>query len=178
METEFHKIQLPRRVPKYRQSLDDNTCGPVCVRMVIDYFWGALGKYTSNQDKRKILQISMNGNKYLTRGTYREHLISALREYGISETAILGNTAARLGKLTRAIKKGSPAILSCLADFGRYGRMGHYVVLIVIDKDFLYINDPYPGRPSQIPLISFLKNGQPLNWGNLKWGVILNLASE
>ena len=178
MEKEFNKTQLRRRVPKYRQSLDDNPCGPVCVRMVIDYFWGALGKCTSKQDKRKILQITMNGNKYLPRGTYREHLISALREIGISETAISGNTAARLGKLTRAIKKGSPAILACLADFGPYGRMGHYVVLTGIDKDFLYINDPYPGKPSQIPILSFLKNGQPINWGKFRWGIILNLASE
>lgn len=178
MEKGFNKTQLPRCVPKYRQSHDDNTCGPVCVRMVIDYFWGALGKRTSKQDVHKILQITMNGNKYLSRGAYREHLISALREFGISETEISGNTATRLGQLTRAIEKGRPAILTCLADFGQYGRMGHYVVLTGIDKDFIYLNDPYPGKPSQIPLLSFLKNGQPINWGNSKWGIILNPSSK
>ena len=170
-------MRLPRCVPKYRQSHNDNSCGPACVRMVIDYFWGALGKHTSMRDVRKILQITMNGNKYLSRGTCREHLISALREFGIFETEISGNTPTRLAQLTRAIEKGSPVILMCLADFGHYGRMWHYVVLTGMDKDFIYINDPYPGKPSQILLLSFLKNGQPINWGKLKWGIILNQSS-
>jgi hypothetical protein len=64
-------------------------------------------------------------------------------------------------------------ILTCIEDFGHYGRIGHYVVLTGIDKDFIYINDPYPGKDSQIALACFLKNGQPLCWGNLKWGIIL-----
>lgn len=64
-------------------------------------------------------------------------------------------------------------ILTCIEDFRHYGRTGHYVVLTGIDKDFIYINDPYPGKDSQIALACFLKNGQPLCWGNLKWGIIL-----
>lgn len=178
MEIGLSKVRLPRCVPKYRQGRDDNTCGPVCVRMVIDYFWAASGKRTSKQDMNKILQLTMNGNKYLSRGTYREYLISALEVFGISETVISGNTATRLAQLSRAIEHGSPAILTCLANFGRYGRMGHYVVLTGIDENFLYINDPYPGRPSQIPILSFLTNGQPINWGKLKWGIILNPSSK
>lgn len=167
-------MKLPRRVPQYFQSHNENTCGPVCIRMAIDYFKSQTDKRVSNHDFLKILQITMKGNKYLSRGTYREYLISALREFGIFETKISGNTAARLAQLSRAIEYGSPAILTCLSDFGHYGRMGHYVVLTGIDKDFVYINDPYPGKPSQIPLSSFLKNGQPTSWGNLRWGIILN----
>ena len=171
-------MKLARRVPQYRQSRNDNACGPVCIRMVVDYFRSLTDKRTSKQTFLKILQITMKGNKYLSRGTHREHLISALWEFGISSTEISGDTAARLRQLTNAIGKGNPAILTCLADFGHYGRMGHYVVLTGIDKNFLYINDPYPGRPSQIPFLSFLKNGQPINWGKLRWGIILNQSSR
>jgi uncharacterized protein YvpB len=99
-------------------------------------------------------------------------------EFGISVTEISGNTSARLEQLTKAIEKGRPAILSCLADFGRYGRMGHYVVLTGIDEDFLLINDPYPGKPSKISVSSFLKIGQTLNWDKMKWGIILSKYQE
>jgi len=132
-----------------------------------------MGKRISNQDFDKILLVTMNGNKYLSRGTYRENIISALQEFSISATEISGNTSARLEQLARAIERESPSILSCLADFEHYGRTGHYIVLTGIDKDFLWINDPYPGKPSKISISSFLKKGQPLNWDNMKWGISL-----
>lgn len=173
MQNDHRKAHLPRQVPRYYQYRDDNACGAVCIKMVLDYFWKPSGRRVSRQDFHKILHITLKGDRYLPRGTYREHLTAALIEFGISATKISGDTETRLKQITKALRKGCPVILTCIEDFGSYGWVGHYIVLTGIDKDFIYINDPYPGKDSQIALLSFLKNGQPLSWDNSKWGIIL-----
>lgn len=173
MQEDYKKACLPQQVPRYYQNQDDNACGAVCIKMVLDYFWKPSGRRVSRQDFHKILRITLNGDRYLPRGTRWEHLTAALREFGISATKISGNTETRLMQMTKALRKGCPVILTCIEDFGVYGRVGHYVVLTGTDKDFIYINDPYPGKDSQIAILSFLKNGQPMSWDNSKWGIIL-----
>jgi len=60
-----------------------------------------------------------------------------------------------------------------MANFKYYGRYAHYIVFIGIDKPYIDINDPYPGTPARIAIESFLRNGQPISWGNAGWGVII-----
>jgi uncharacterized protein YvpB len=161
------------KVPRYYQSRDDNTCGPTCIRMVLDYYHKMEGKPVSDKEFLQIIDVAMKGDKYRSKGTYREEMIQTLKVYNLVPKELSGDRLQRLAQLGMALRNRYPAILSCIGDFGRYGRIGHYVVLIGMAENYVYVNDPYHRNPSEILLSSFLKRGQSLNWDGKRWGVIV-----
>jgi uncharacterized protein YvpB len=58
-----------------------------------------------------------------------------------------------------------------MANIGRQ-RYRHYVVLVGMDREHIYIRDPYPkGRPPSVLIKDFLVNGNPMSWGNSRWAL-------
>lgn len=162
------------KVPKYYQGKNDNTCGPVCIRMVIDYYLQKKGKKLSKEDCENILQETMGGYIYRLFGTGKKDLKAVFRKRGIICKELLGSKKeTKLANLRTAINAGKPVILGCMANFKYYDRDAHYIVLTGIDESYIYVNDPYPGKPIKILVDSFLRNGQPTSWGNARWGVII-----
>jgi len=163
------------KVPHYYQTINDYACGPTCIRMVIDYFLKKRGEKSKKNDWESIVQDTMNGSIKNVFGTNKKNLKKALQKRGFSCRNLVGNTQTRLHNLYVAISNGTPAILGCRADVGNL-RDAHYIVLTGINKymKYIYINDPYPKKPSKIKLDSFLKNGQKISWGNSKWGIIVD----
>jgi hypothetical protein len=162
------------KVPKYHQGKNDNACGPTCIRMVIDYYLKKKNKKLSKEDCENILQETMTGNRYHIFGTSKKDLKAVFRKSGINCKELLGSSKEKkLTNLRMAINAGKPVILGCRANFKYHGRYAHYIVLTGIDGSYIYVNDPYPGKPAKIPINSFLRNGQPTSWGNARWGVII-----
>jgi ABC-type bacteriocin/lantibiotic exporter with double-glycine peptidase domain len=162
------------KVPKYHQGKDDNACGPTCIRMVIDYYLKKKGKKLSKEDCENILQETMQGNRDRLFGTGKKDLKAVFRKRGIICKELLGSRKeTKLANLRTAINAGKPVILGCMANFKYYGRDAHYIVITGIDEAYIYVNDPYPGKPARILIESFLRNGQPTSWGNARWGVII-----
>jgi predicted double-glycine peptidase len=160
-------------VPRYRQRTEDYACGPVCIRIALDYLCMREGKPKLDYEGiKKIEQLTMDGKIWASFGTGYDRMKHTIRKMGFGYRTNRGKTdEARKENLRRAMAHGNPVILGCMANIGRC-RYRHYVVLTGIDGEFLYIRDPYPeGRPSKVRIEEFEKNGNPTSWGNNRWGI-------
>jgi predicted double-glycine peptidase len=167
----FRELKPP--VPHYLQGADDYACGPVCICIALDYLLTKARKPKLDyKDIKKIEEMTMNGKTWSSSGTSPDRLKYAIRRMGFGCRQIGGNTdEAREENLRQSLSRSNPAILGCMAKLGT-DRYRHYIVLIGIDDKYIYIRDPYPeGRPSKVRIIEFLKNGNPTNWGNNRWGI-------
>jgi uncharacterized protein YvpB len=170
----YRKSQMKLKVPKYHQGKNDNACGPTCIRMVIDYYLKRKGKKLLKEDYEDILQDTMEGNRDRLFGTLKHDMKAVLRKRRFICKELLGSSKeTKLANLRTAVNAGKPVILRCMAYFKGYGRTAHYVVVTGIDKSFIYINNPYPGKPAKLEIESFCRNGQPTSWGNARWGVTI-----
>ena len=171
-------IKLPVR--HYKQGTDDYACGPFCIRMSIDYLLMRDGKPKSDHGAIKMIEhLTMNGKLRFSSGTPPGRMINTIQRMGFGCREIRGySDDTRLRNLRRAIDHRNPVILGCLADLGGK-RYRHYVVLIGIDDKYIYIRDPYPeGRPPNVRINKFLKNGNPTSWGNKRWGIEICINSN
>jgi len=164
-------FKLPVR--PYRQGTDDYACGPVCIRMSIDYLLTRDRKPRLGRAAiKRIEHLTMKGRVWSSSGTRYGRMKQAIRRMGFSCREIRGDTdEKRLKNLRRAIDDRHPVILGCMADLGS-DRDRHYIVLVGIDDKYIYIRDPYPeGRPPKVRIKEFRKNGNLTSWGNNRWGI-------
>ena len=154
--------QVRLKVPYWKQDRDHYTCGPICIRMVSSYFEGRL---LNKKEYTEILEVAMDGNPERCRGTSRKEMTKALHMQRLDYRDIYGMKA-----LEKAIIKKHPVIVRCLMHDGNR-TFKHYIVITGKDEYYLYINDPYVGKPGKIQKKIFLKRAQKLNWGNKKWGI-------
>lgn len=164
-------FKLP--VPQYKQGADDYACGPVCIRMSIDYLQTrARLPRLDRVAIGRIEHLAMKGRVCSPSGTSYSRMKDTIRKMGFGCREIIGRTdEERQRKLRQALANHRPVILGCMADLGP-DRYRHYIVLIGIDDKFIRIRDPYPEERSPKVLITdFLKNGNPISWGNYRWGI-------
>lgn len=154
-------MRLRRKVRKYTQVRDSDDCGPTCIRM-------ALNSYLPQGEK--LSKNDLPGG----RKTNAE-MKQIVREKGFYFEEISWKSKEEsLQFMRKSVRENKPIILSCNADFKHYNRDKHFIILIGIDENddgYIYVKDPYPEKPEKIEIKSFLRNNQPVSWGNSKWGI-------
>ena len=151
------------KVPYFPQQKRHYTCGPVCIRMVLSYL--RKRRLTENEYD-EILDLTINGNPKLKRGTTKQKMKLAIKKLGFK----YNNTYGENG-LVKALQKERPVIAKCLM-YDEYGDpYQHYIVITGQDDEYFFINDPYAGKPGRIQKDIFMARGQKLNWGYNKCGI-------
>jgi ABC-type bacteriocin/lantibiotic exporter with double-glycine peptidase domain len=158
-------------VPHYRQDRNDYACGPVCIGMAIDYLRKRRNKKPLDfQECLGIAAKTMNGNLRRPSGTSKSVMKQTIRWFGYKVKELRGGETARLLQIRQAIKNHHPVILSCRADLGG-DRYTHFIIVTGIDQEYVYFNDPYPGKRNKVSLEEFLGRGESLCWGSAQWGI-------
>lgn len=154
-------MKLRRYVPPYKQKNGSDDCGPTCVRMVINSF---LPREQRHPKKR-----FGKGRKT------KESLKRMIENLGFHFSEISGQAEEDSRRFLReAIRKNRPVILSCRSYFKYYKRDSHYMVLKGIDKKYIYVNDPYPEKPTKIDIDDFVITERPkreTRWGRTRWAI-------
>ncbi len=154
-------MRLKRKVQKYTQARDSDDCGPTCIRMALNSYLPQGGKLSKNnlpggrKTNAKMKQIVRE------KGFYFEEISWKSKEESLQF-------------MRKSVRENKPIILSCNADFKHYNRDKHFIILIGIDENddgYIYVKDPYPEKPEKIEIKSFLRNNQPISWGNSRWGI-------
>lgn len=176
---------LRRPVPEYLQMPRDNSCGPRAVLMVADSFENERGRKLYAYEWSRVLEITMGNDLMRNSGTSKRDLVCALRAIGL-QTNILrgGSDDKKYFGLRNALRQNHPVIVSCRIPVGRE-QYRHYAVVVGMDKDCLYLRDPFP-RPGRnrdgyfhVSYAEFMKRSwrkRDTVWGLKRWGVEVSFA--
>jgi hypothetical protein len=158
----FGRKNHETRSSEVKQGKDDNACGPICIRMAMDYYLKKKRQRLSKGDRESILEETMGGDRSREAGARRKDLNEVLRRRGFICKELPGSRKeTKLASLRLALDARKLVILGCRAKFKYHrGRDRHYIVLPGMDKSHIYVNDPHPGKPAKIEIESFLRNGQ------------------
>lgn len=124
-------------VHPFRQT-DAGLCGPACVKMILDYH----GITASEREIAKIAKASRR------KGTSAQDLERAAKHYGCD--AFIQDTST-IADIRRYVRKEK---IPVIVDFFE-GDDGHYSVVIGIDKENIYLQNPAMGRYHAMALQSF-----------------------
>jgi len=139
-------VFLPRPFPIYKQLLSDNSCGPRSILMVADYFEQERGRKLFACEWSRVLEVTMRNDLVRDEGTRREDLIRGLRVAGFKVRRIeTGKGIRDRGALMRAVRKDHPVVLWCIITHDGK-KAPHYAVLVGMDRENLFLADPYPHR--------------------------------
>ena len=130
------------KVPHILQS-NDGYCLPACASMVLAYWQTPI-------PQEKIADL-MDANEYGVPGSR----IRRLENWGYKVVY----RPATLNELSNWIEQGIPPIVLVETDFLEYWALGttHAVVLVGLDEQFVYFNDPaFATTPQQASLDGFL----------------------
>jgi HK97 family phage portal protein len=135
-------------VPDYRQS-GNYDCGAAATHAVCAYF--GVGERTE-EDFIEALDTTPEG------GTEPRHILTYLEQVGLSA---LPRDGMSLQDVAESVDHGCPVIV-CFQDYGTpeeeaRDESGHYVVVIGIDDQRVYLQDPSAGRV-EMPLEQFESN--------------------
>ena len=150
---------------------NESDCGPICIKMVTDYYWKPKGPSVTGESFKEIKQTAKKNNG----STRHTDMMGAIRKISKLHCKKLeGNEDDKIRQIKEAIKKQRPVILYVRIQ----GKYYHYVVAKGIDNEYIEINDPYKKRPGQVELIYFLKKdnkskkyGQCISWTRKQWGI-------
>ena len=119
-------------VPYFKQE-KSTTCGPACVRMVLDYN----GIRLSEKELEDIFETSWLGNTC-------EELASGVEKLGFLSEVVENFT---LESLKETLNKGMPiiALLDPAVLYGGLQGFGHFVIIIGFEQNVIYYHDPDMG---------------------------------
>jgi len=139
-------VFLSRPFPIYKQLLSDNSCGPRSILMVADYFEQERGRKLFACEWSLVLEVTMQNDLGGDEGTREEDLIRGLRVAGLKVRRIeTGKGAGDRGSLTRVLRRDHPVVLGCIITH-EGNATPHYAVLVGMDRENLFLADPYPHR--------------------------------
>lgn len=161
-------MRLKRMVPMYYQE-NESDCGPICIKMVTDYYWKPKGQSVTEEYFKAIKKSAKKSS------TGRQDMMATISKISrLKCNELEGDEKDKLRQINEAIKKQRPVILYVRVQ----GKYDHYVVAKGIDNEYLEVNDPYKRRPGQVELKYFLKKnnkskkyGQCLSWTQTRWGI-------
>lgn len=117
----------------YFKQEKSTTCGPACIRMVLDYN----GIRLSEKELEDIFETSWLGNTC-------EELASGIEKFGFLSEVVENFT---LESLKETLKKGMPiiALLDPAVLYGGLQGFGHFVIIIGLEENVIYYHDPDMG---------------------------------
>jgi predicted double-glycine peptidase len=152
------------KVPLFRQSTS-YTCGVASLQSILYYF----NVYDGREDT-----LASMCNTTASDGTWPESIVQVAQSFP-NITAFM-KTGSSLADLKASLAAGNPVILDMQAwyegeddtspppDWSSDWEDGHYVVLVGMDSDYIYIMDPSTGaRYAYVPLEEFQKRWHDYN---------------
>jgi len=147
------KLEVP-----YHQQNRDYTCGPACLRMVLEY-------WSFQQDE---VSLAMLCGTTLA-GTGLAEITEAAQKLGF-KSEWKRNT--KFSDLKTALKRGIPAMVivdaRLLHDIEIPFPVGHMIVIVAIDANSIFYHDPEVGRERKISRQIFIQA-----WENLRKGMVI-----
>ncbi len=137
------------KIKPFQETLHKGYCGPAVLRMVLEYY----GINKSEEDLAELCRTSKDV------GTDDQTLLKILRGFGLK--AKIKNNAS-FSDIKKYLDKEIPIIV----DWFTRGRQdysesevadGHYSVVVGLDKEFIYLQDPEIGRIRKLKRDDFLK---------------------
>jgi len=173
-------VSLSRPFPIYKQLLSDNSCGPRSILMVADYFEQERGRRLLACEWSRVLEVTMQNDLAGDEGTREDDLIRGLRVAGLKIRKIeAGKGVGDRGTLMRAVRRDHPVVLGCIITHEEKATP-HYAVLVGMDRENLFLADPYPHRATPknpfrvVPWQEFesprWRKGTTV-WGSGRWAV-------
>jgi Peptidase C39 family. len=180
----WNPVWLKRKVPLSRQLLGDNSCGPRVILMVADSFEKERGRKLYAEEWSRVIQITMNNDLMKNFGTSKQNLVKGLKEIGFKANTLKGRSdCEKLANLRSAIKRDHPIIVFCRIPYaGKHYK--HYAVVVGMDKDNVYIRDPFPhpgmgtDATVNVPCEEFMKKRWTCKdyvWGLKRWGLEVSI---
>jgi len=147
------KLDVP-----FHQQNRDYTCGPACLRMVLEY-------WNFQQDE---VSLSMLCGTTIA-GTGLAEIAEAARKLGFEAE---WKRNAKFNELTNALTRGVPAMTivdaRLLHDIEMPLPVGHLIVIIAIAANTIFYHDPEAGREQNVPRQIFIQA-----WENLRKGMVI-----
>jgi predicted double-glycine peptidase len=127
------------RLLKATRQSTEYSCGASALQSVLSYW----GKDLDEEELMKLLHTTPES------GTYPEDLVKVARELGfeadvkenltiddVAESTKMGNPVIILGQAWRSREESEKSVAHDWED-------GHYVVILAVDKEYVYFEDPY-----------------------------------
>ncbi len=144
------------RVP-YHQQNRDYTCGPVCLRMVLEY-------YGVHEDE---ISLSMLCGTTIA-GTSLAEIARAAEHVGFHADWKIHATQA---EIRNALQQNRPVITmvdaNVLHELETPTALGHTIVVFAITKEGVHYHDPEEGRDQVVSLSRF-----SASWQNMRKGMV------
>ena len=156
--TQFRLLARTRQVTEY-------SCGACALQAVMSYW----GKNVGESELMKVLHTTSE------EGTYPENIVRGAQALGFEAEA---RDHLTLEEVERFTSEGAPMIALVQAWRSEKGSLesaaedwdnGHYIVVLGVDKDYVYFEDPY-ARMSKafMPRDTFVDHWQQVMGGNLQ----------
>jgi hypothetical protein len=176
----FAQLKRIEGFPLYQQLPSDNSCGPMVILMIADYFEKERGHKLYAYEWSRVLKTTMRNDLTRISGTRREKLIRALNLVGLRfrKIHIRGDERDR-DALRKALHDNRPVIVGCKIPYeGQPAR--HYAVLVKMEDETLHFADPFPHedtrqgnlRPVRWDVFKRKRWSDGLTvWGRDRWGI-------
>lgn len=147
------KLEVP-----YHKQNRDYTCGPVCLRMVLEYY----GVQEDEVSLSMLCRTTIAGTS-LAEIAHAAELLEFHAEWKIHATQV---------EVRNALQQNRPVIVMADAN-ALYGlatptTQGHTIVVSAISKAGVDFHDPAEGRDQFIPLNRFV-----VSWQNMRKGMVI-----
>ena len=143
----MNKILLD--VKSFQETLESDMCGPASLKMVLEY-------YGINKSENELAQLC-KFKKGL--GVDDKGIKTATEKLGLK--AVIKNNSS-FKDIEKWLKKGTPVIVDWFTrgrtDYGDSSVAdGHYSVVMGLDNDFIYLQDPELGAMRKIERNNFMR---------------------
>jgi ABC-type bacteriocin/lantibiotic exporter with double-glycine peptidase domain len=145
------------KVPYFKQDTD-YTCGPATLQMVLAFY----GIRISEEKLAKLLETNDDV------GTRHNSMIDFSREEGFN---VFVNTCSKVEEIRRFINEGKSVIVHFLEPDGN---VGHYSVVVGIDDNSIFLNDPWNGENFEMNIPDFEKRWRDDDLDSEKWLMVLS----